>query len=92
MQQATSLVAFTKGSTWSFHTEISLDHPHLPEIAHIWHDGPAKPMFFIVPLANNIVEIYDVLQDSYKTCTLDMALITITAAEKTSGSTRGVIR
>ena len=81
LEQIAALVISTESNDWGFHVETDRDNPQMPEIAELWLHNPTMPLFFITPLTNGDVELYDVVHELHKIDPIQEALASINMIE-----------
>ena len=81
LEQIAALATSMEGSAWGFHVETDAGNPQRPEIAEVWRHHPTLPLFFITPLPNGNVELYDVLHETYRSDPIEAVLASIIEAE-----------
>lgn len=73
-EQRATLTTFTERHPCGFRIEIVSETSGAPEIAEVWRHDRSLPLFFLTPLPNGAVEVYDVVHEIYETDTIGSVL------------------
>jgi len=75
--QVATIISFNDCNPCGFYVGIVAEIPNEPQIAEVWRHDPTVVLFFIMPLPNGDVGIYDVSRERYESGLLADVLASI---------------